>query len=175
MIAAVDASMDRYLADGILTAREPGFVLLDRRTSHAASRKGLMVALDLEAYDYRPGTRTLIRATEGTIVDRLPPRIRVRKNAAVELPHIMVLIDDPEKTVIEPLFDEQLAQIYDFDLMQKGGHLRGWMVSQQRLIEQVGHALERLADKERFQKRYEVTDDDVMLYAMGDCTAPGWR
>lgn len=167
-IAAINASMDQYLADGVLTAQEQGFVLLDRKTSHAPSRKGLMVALDLEAYDYRPGTKTLIRATEGTIVDRLPPRIRVRKNAAVELPHIMVLIDDPERTVIEPLFDAQLEPAYDFELMQNSGHLRGWKVAEKKLIEQVGCALERLADKERFQKRYDVADDEVMLYAMGD-------
>jgi hypothetical protein len=167
-IAEINSCMDQYLADNILTAQEQGFILLDRKTSHASSRKGLMVALDLEAYDYRPGAKTLIRATEGTIVDRLPPRIRVRKNAALELPHIMVLIDDPERTVIEPLFDESLTQVYDFELMQNGGHLRGWKVTRQALIEQVGHALERLAGKERFRKRYDVTDDDVMLYAMGD-------
>ena len=160
--------MDQYLADGVLAEQGKGFILLDRKTSHVESRKGLIVALDLEAYDYRPGSKTLIRATEGTIVDRLPPRIRVRENAAVELPHIMVLIDDPEKTVIEPLFEADLEQAYDFELMQESGHLRGWKVNQPQLLEQVGMALEALADKERFQKRYDVDDDEVMLYAMGD-------
>ena len=167
-IAAINTCMNQYLTTGVLTAQEQGFVLIDRQTSHAPSRRGLMVALDLEAYDYRPGSKTLIRSTEGTIVDRLPPRIRVRKNAAVELPHIMVLIDDPEQTVIEPLFKEELEPAYDFELMQNGGHLRGWKVSQRKLIEQVGQALERLANLDRFQKRYEVADDQVMLYAMGD-------
>jgi hypothetical protein len=167
-IADINASMDKYLAEGVLAEQEKGFILLDRKTSHVPSRKGLIVALDLEAYDYRPGSKTLIRATEGTIVDRLPPRIRVRENAAVELPHIMVLIDDPEQTVIEPLFDAELEQAYDFELMQGSGHLQGWKVNQQQLIEQVGSALESLAQKERFQKRYDVDDDEVMLYAMGD-------
>jgi len=167
-IAAINASMDQYLADGVLAEQEKGFILLDRKTSHVPSRKGLMVALDLEAYDYRPGSKTLIRATEGTIVDRLPPRIRVRENAAVELPHIMVLIDDPEQTVIEPLFEADLEQAYDFELMQSSGHLRGWKVNQPQLLKQVGNALEALADKERFQQRYDVDDDEVMLYAMGD-------
>ena len=167
-IAAINASMDQYLAEGVLAEQEKGFILLDRKTSHVESRKGLMVALDLEAYDYRPGSKTLIRATEGTIVDRLPPRIRVRENAAVELPHIMVLIDDPEQTVIEPLFEADLEQAYDFELMQESGHLRGWKVNQPQLLEQVGNALEALAEKERFQKRYDVDDDEVMLYAMGD-------
>ncbi len=167
-IADINACMDQYLADGVFTAQDQGFLLVDRKTSHAPSRKGLVVALDLEAYDYRPGSKTMIRTTEGTIVDRLPPRIRVRQNAAVELPHIMVLIDDPEQTVIEPLFEADLEQAYDFELMQNGGHLRGWNVTQQGLFEQIGTALERLAEKERFQNRYEVDDDEVMLYAMGD-------
>ena len=167
-IADINACMDQYLADGVLTALDQGFVLVDRKTSHAPSRKGLVVALDLEAYDYRPGSKTMIRTTEGTIVDRLPPRIRVRENAVVELPHIMVLIDDPEQTVIEPLFEAALEQAYDFELMQNGGHLRGWNVTQPGLLEQIGAALERLAEKDRFQKRYEVDDEEVMLYAMGD-------
>ncbi len=167
-IAAINACMDQCLADGVLQAQQPGFVLLDRQTNHVPSRKGLVVALDLEAYDYRPGAKTLIRATEGTIVDRLPPRIRVRENAAIELPHIMVLIDDPEQTVIEPLFAADLEQAYDFELMQGGGHLRGWKVNQKHLLQQVGSALEHLAAQDRFQKRYEVDDDEVMLYAMGD-------
>jgi hypothetical protein len=167
-IADINACMDQYLADGVLTAQEQGFILVDRKTSHAPTRKGLVVALDLEAYDYRPGSKTMIRTTEGTIVDRLPPRIRVRENAVVELPHIMVLIDDPEQTVIEPLFEADLELAYDFELMQNGGHLRGWNVTQQGLLDQIGAALERLAEKDRFQNRYEVDDDEVMLYAMGD-------
>ena len=167
-IADINSSMAQYLDDGVLVAQEQGFMLVDRKTSHAPSRKGLVVALDLDAYDYRPGTKTMIRATEGTIVDRLPPRIRVRENAGVELPHIMVLIDDPEQTVIEPLFAADLELAYDFELMQESGHLRGWKVNQQALLEQVGSALGRLAEKERFQQRYGVDDDEVMLYAMGD-------
>jgi uncharacterized protein (DUF1015 family) len=167
-IADINRCMDQYLDDGVLVAQEQGFILVDRKTSHVPSRKGLVVALDLEAYDYRPGTKTMIRATEGTIVDRLPPRIRVRENAAVELPHIMVLIDDPELTVIEPLFEAELEPAYDFELMQDSGHLRGWKVNQESLLEQVATALGRLAEKERFQQRYDVDDDEVMLYAMGD-------
>jgi len=167
-IADINASMNKYLVEGVLVPQAPGFVLINRKTSHVPSRKGLVVALDLEAYDYRPGSKTLIRTTEGTIVDRLPPRIRVRQNAAIELPHIMVLIDDPEQTVIEPLFNEELEIVYDFELMQGGGHLQGWRVARPELLEQVASALAALAGQERFQKRYEVDDDEVMLYAMGD-------
>ncbi len=167
-IAAINRAMDEYLAQEVLAEQPPGFLLVDRKTTHAPSRKGLVVALDLEHYDYRPGAKTLIRATEGTIVDRLPPRIRVREKAALELPHIMVLIDDPEMTVIEPLFDAGCVPVYDFELMQNGGHLRGWQVTEPQLIKQVGAALTRLAEVERFQERYAVDDDEVMLYAMGD-------
>lgn len=165
-IAAINAAMAQYLADGILRELPPGLVLLDRQTSHVPSRKGLIVALDLEHYDYRPGAQTLIRATEGTILDRLPPRIRVREQAPIELPHIMVLIDDPERTVIEPLFDRELPELYNFELMQNGGHLRGWHVDEPVVLEQIGKALERLADPQRFQERYG--SEQVMLYAMGD-------
>lgn len=167
-IAAINAAMQDCLDSGILQEAEEGFVLLDRKTSHAASRKGLMVALDLDQYDYRSGANSLIRATEGTILDRLPPRIQVREKACLELPHIMVLIDDPEQTVIEPLFKESLPGLYDFELMADGGHLQGWQVSDQRLIDQVVAALAALASPERFAARYEVTDQKPLLYAMGD-------
>ena len=167
-IAAINQTMAHYLEDGSLQALEPGFVLIDRKTAHVPSRKGLVVALDLEEYDYRPGASTLIRATEGTIVDRLPPRIRVRENAPIELPHIMVLIDDPECTVIEPLFEQELPELYDFELMQNGGHLRGWHVAGEPRIGQVAERLAALADLGRFHERYQVEDDKVMLYAMGD-------
>ena len=165
-IAAINAAMAACLADGTLQELPPGFVLLDRQTDHAPSRKGLVVALDLEHYDYLPGAQTLIRATEGTILDRLPPRIRVREQAPIELPHIMVLIDDPACTVIEPLFEQPLSALYDFQLMQNGGHLRGWHIADPAQLEQIGAALARLADPQRFRERYG--SDQVMLYAMGD-------
>ncbi|WP_432821642.1 DUF1015 domain-containing protein [Trichloromonas sp.] len=167
-IRAINAAMESYLDEGVLESQTPGFILVDRATEHAPSRKGLMVALDLEQYDYRPGADTLIRATEGTILDRLPPRIRVREKAPIELPHIMVLIDDPEQTVIEPLCRRQLPVAYDFPLMLGGGHLRGWRVDDPAAIQQVVDALDRLAEPGRFAARYQVDDQPVVLYAMGD-------
>ena len=98
-IKSINETMQKYIDDNVFTEFK-GFVLVDRKTSHAESRKGLVVALDLEEYDYNKGSQTLIRATEKTIVDRLPPRIKIRENAPIELPHIMVLIDDPEKIII---------------------------------------------------------------------------
>ena len=166
-IAAINRTMEEYLASGSLEEQPPGFILVDRKTAEAESRKGLIVALDLEQYDYTKGAKSLIRATEGTILDRLPPRIKVRENASIELPHIMVLLDDPDKTVIEPLFSEDLPPVYDFELLENGGHLKGYRVDRPELIQQVVAALEKLADPEAYRKKY-ATAGDVMLYAMGD-------
>ncbi|MDA3902264.1 MAG: DUF1015 domain-containing protein, partial [Desulfuromusa sp.] len=165
-IAAINRSMEEYLADGSLEEQPPGFILVDRKTSAVESRKGLVVALDLEQYDYTAGAKSLIRSTEGTILDRLPPRIKVRKSAPIELPHIMVLIDDPDKTVIEPLFSENLETVYNFELLENGGHLKGYRVDQPELINQVAAALERLADPDTYREKSG--DGEIMLYAMGD-------
>jgi len=166
-IQAINRTMETYLAQGILEEQPPGLILVNRSTSAVPSRKGLMVALDLERYDYRPGSQSLIRATEGTIIERLPPRIRVRENAPIELPHIMVLIDDPQYTVIEPLFEEKLEKVYDVELLCQGGHLKGYRVDQPELLEQVAKALEKLADPQSYRTRYNI-EGEVMLYAMGD-------
>ncbi|HEX3028973.1 MAG TPA: DUF1015 family protein [Clostridia bacterium] len=170
-ISRINEAMKSYLADNLLVAQKPGFILIDRKTSHAASRKGLIVALDLEKYDYRKGSQTLIRATEGTVVDRLPPRIRIRQNASVELPHIMVLIDDPEKTVIEPIAQktEQLDKLYDFDLMLGGGHIKGYKVDSDDMLSSVLKALQKLADQRSFEEKYKVGNDKgLLLFAVGD-------
>lgn len=171
-IENINKTMQQYLDEGILKPMpNKGFVLVDRKTSQAPSRKGLVVAIDLEQYDFNKGSQTLIRATEGTIVDRLPPRIKVRQDAAIELPHIMVLIDDPERTVIEPLFNENPQLLYDFELMMASGHIKGYAIDTPELIQQVASALEHLADPEVFATKYHINDDkfkDVLLYAMGD-------
>jgi uncharacterized protein (DUF1015 family) len=148
--------MKKYLDEETLEEKFEGFVLVDRKTKNAESRKGLVVALDLEKYEYMKGSKTLIRATEGTVESRIPPRLEIRKNALIELPHIMVLIDDPNKTVIEPLFEENLKKIYDIKLMMEGGQIRGWQISEEKLIEKIGDALEKLISEDGF------------LFAMGD-------
>ena len=168
-IENINTTMQQYLDDGILTPMaNKGFVLVDRKTSQAPSRKGLVVAIDLEQYDFNKGSQTLIRATEGTIVDRLPPRIKVRQDAAIELPHIMVLIDDPLHTVIEPLFDKNPQPLYDFELMMDSGHLKGYAIDTPELIQQVADALENLASDKVFANKYNAEGKDVLLYAMGD-------
>jgi len=171
-ITSINSSMQEYLDKGVLKPlANKSLILVDRKTSQAPSRKGLVVALDLEHYDFNKGSQTLIRATEGTIVNRLPPRVKVRQDAAIELPHIMVLIDDPERTVIEPLFDKEPEKIYDFELMMNSGHIKGYAIDTPELIQQATSALENLADPKVFTEKYNITDpknEDVLLYAMGD-------
>lgn len=167
-VKRINQSMQRYLDEALLVAREPGFMLVDRQTPHAASRKGLVAALDLEFYDFLPGSQSLIRASEGTIVDRLPPRIHVRRDAPLELPHIMVLIDDPECSVIEPLFEQAGDPVYDIDLMLEAGHICGYSLNDPARIESVARALQRLATPEAMRKRYGDVPGGTLLYAVGD-------
>jgi hypothetical protein len=170
-INTINSNMENYISNRVIDSIGKGFVFIDRKTSHAESRKGLMVALDLECYDYTKGSNALIRATEGTVIERLPPRIRIRQNAAVELPHIMVLIDDPNKTVIEPIAQkaDSLEKLYDFDLMMNGGHIQGYKVSADVDLANIANALSALSNKDTFSSKYGINKDkDVLLYAVGD-------
>ena len=170
-ISAIHANMEQYLSDGILTELPAGMMLLERRTGSAHGRRGLVMEFDLEAYDYNEGSSSLIRPTEKTVVERIPPRLAVRRGAPVELPHIMLLIDDPDRTVIEPLFDHvnTLQKKYDVDLMQNGGHLDGWFIPAGELTAQIADRLERLSSREAFNARYGLTCDQPLLpFAVGD-------
>ena len=167
-IRAIHERMESYLREGVLRPLEPGFVLVDRSTPHAASRKGLVAALDLEQYSFAPDASTLIRTTEGTDPGRLPPRVEVRGGAVLEVPHILVLIDDPEAGVIEPLFERPLPLLYDTELMLGGGRVRGWHVTGGEAVRQVAHALARLASPEVLAGRYGPGSGPPALYAMGD-------
>ena len=162
-------TMEDYLANGSFQSFQ-GLILVERSVA-GKTRYGLMIALDLEKYDFSKGSQTLIRATEGTIIDRLPPRIRIRQGAKLEFPHILVLIDDPEKTVIEPFVQikDQLNKLYDFELMKNSGHLSGYAIEDHKKIENLTDSLKKLADPERFRNHYNVGEDfGVLLFAMGD-------
>ena len=168
-ISSTQQAMREYLETGILTHHD-GFVLVERQTG-GKTRRGLLLALDLECYDYNKGSQTLIRATEGTILDRLPPRIRIRKDAPLELPHILVLIDDPQHTVIEPLVErkDSLPLLYDTDLMLGSGHVRGYAVNDPAAEAGVIAGLRALAEPGAFRARYGVVEEKgVLLFAMGD-------
>ncbi len=167
-IRSIQNTMHAYLEGDIFQMHE-GLILVER-TALGKTRHGLMLCLDLEHYDYTKGSTSLIRATEGTIVERLPPRMKIRSGAALELPHILVLIDDPARTVIEPLAarKQALQKLYDFDLMLGSGHLRGYAVDA-ALEDQVIAALRDLARPEVFAAKYGVGQErPVLLFAMGD-------
>lgn len=157
IIASINARMGEYVEKDVLRELPPGFVAVERTLARGVSRRGLMVALDLEHYDYRDGAQELVRTTEGTVLKRLPPRIRVRERAQLEVPHIMVLIDDPQRSVIEPLFAEDRDPLYDTELMLGGGRVRGYHIGDETAIEQVVSSLAVLTRGE-----------PPMLYAMGD-------
>ncbi len=161
-----------YLEDGTLAPGE-GLIYIERELE-GKTRRGLMLCLDLERYDYNQGSQSLIRATEGTILNRLPPRMKIRREAALELPHILVLIDDPHASVIEPLTafrdqPDQMELVYDFELMQGSGHLRGYRLEDLTVEANVISALEKLADPQAFATKYGLPrDQEVLLFAMGD-------
>ncbi|MFN8597061.1 MAG: DUF1015 domain-containing protein [Anaerolineae bacterium] len=168
-IQRIQATMRQYLDAGLLQPRA-GLIYVER-TAHGKTRKGLMLALDLEHYDFAKGSTSLVRATEGTIIERLPPRMKIREGAALELPHILVLIDDPQRTVIEPLSaaKSRLEKLYDFDLMLGSGHLTGYAVNDPALEDAVIAALRGLAQPDVFAAKYGLTSDrPVLLFAMGD-------
>lgn len=170
-INGIREKMYEYEERKVFETLSPGFVLVDRKTPSVASRKGLIVALDLELYSFAKGSQSLIRATEATIEERLPPRIAVREKATIESPHILVLLDDPGRTVIEPLFAKRhdMKKLYDFDLMENSGHLTGHHVSGKEDVEEIIGALRKLGDKQRFQQKYQAKDSDgPILFAVGD-------
>lgn len=168
-IKNIQSAMEKYMDEGVLQPHD-GFVYVERQTPHGKTRKGLMLCLDLERYDYNKGSSSLIRATEGTIVDRLPPRIKIREGALLEFPHILVLIDDPNKTVIEPLTaaKEKFEKLYDFETMLGSGHLAGFAVNS-KYENQVVEALRGLASPETFASKYDLDSNlPILLFAMGD-------
>jgi len=160
-IEKINAEMKKYLETGVLEEKFEGMVAVERASASEAPTKryGLVVALDLEKYEYTKGSKTLIRATEGTVESRIPPRLEIRKNAMLELPHIMVLIDDPSFAVSQYWKgDAQKGKdlIYDFDLMMDGGHVKGWKITDEEKIKIIAQGLGKLISGDGF------------LFAMGD-------
>ena len=168
-IANINRSMEDYLARDIFQTYPDSIIYIERTQSDGQVRPGLVAAVDLEKYDYTPGSGSLIRATEGTVLERIPPRVRVRKDAPIELPHVMLLIDDPKKTCIEPIRAAagSMEQVYDFELMMKGGHLRGWKLSQAQ-TEVLADALANLASDDAMREKYGVSGVPPLVFAVGD-------
>ena len=129
-IKKICTAMRKYLDGGILTQQVTGgFILVERQVSHG-TRLGLVGRLDLDQYEFTPGAQVEIRATEGTVLSRIPPRVKIRKDAPIETPHAMVLIDDAKKQLLEPLDaeKEKFRPLYSFDLMLNGGHIAAWAI-----------------------------------------------
>ena len=168
-IADINASMRKYLDGGVFRTLEDTLIYIERTQSDGKVRHGLIGMVDLEQYDFTPGSGALIRATEGTVLSRIPPRVRVRKDAPIELPHVMLLIDDPEGTVIEPLTagSGKMERLYDFDLQQGGGHLKGWKLTGEQ-VDGVADALEGLCSDVEMEKKYGMSGVAPLLFAVGD-------
>ena len=128
--ALINETMAKYRDGDVFKTYTRSFVYVERTLESGAIRKGLVGMVDLDTYDYSVGSVSAIRATEKTVVERIPPRMKVRRNAPIELPHILMLCDDHDKKLIEPIaaMKADLPVLYDFDLMEEGGHITGWLV-----------------------------------------------
>lgn len=163
----INENMNAYLKEGLFQAYPDSFVYVERTLQNGSVRKGLVGAVDLDAYDYNAGATSAIRATERTVTERIPPRQRVRRDASIELPHILLLCDDNEKVLIEPVeaVKDTLPKLYDFDLMEDGGHITGWLVS--------GEAAQSFCDRltaytAACPKKYEDLPGAPLVFAVGD-------
>ena len=154
----INRNMQTYIDSDIFTEYKDAMIFVERTLPNGAVRYGIVGKTDLCEYDYNKGSQSVVRATEGTVISRIPPRVAVRKSAPLELPHIMLLIDDVNKTVIEPLKNANLKVLYDFDLMMGGGHIVGRLIPGDKISE-IKKAIESLADK---------LDEGSVLIAVGD-------
>ncbi len=168
-IAKINSNMKALLDEDFFNEYKDSMIYLERTQSDGKIREGLIGVVDLEAYSYEKGAETPIRATEKTVIERIPPRVKIRENAPLELPHIMILIDDDKKRIIENLKNKVSEDdiVYDFDLMKNGGHVKGYLLNEETMDE-VDKGLKELADKEVFAKKYDVNNKEVLLFAMGD-------
>lgn len=168
-VADINRTMDEYLDQGLFRTLPNALIYVERWLDNKKLRRGLVGVVDLECYDYNAGSSSLIRATEGTVITRLPPRVAVRRNASLELPHIMVLVDDPDKQLIEQLTYEtdRMEEVYDFDLMERGGHITGYLVPED-LQADVCEILNTLARPHDFARKYDAKGKPVLLFAIGD-------
>lgn len=154
-IEQINAQMREYLKDGVFECIEGGFILVER-TTQSGTRTGIVLAIDLEDYDYRAGSEALIRSTEATILERIPPRVKIRENATVELPHVMLLYDDKHGSVLNKV--KRGRVLYDFELNMGGGHVKGTYISN---AEEVRDELYALCRTNSYGGK-------PMLFAVGD-------
>lgn len=168
-IDKIAANMYGYLDSDVFEEHKNALIYVERIQTDGVLRAGVVGAVDLEEYDYSKGSTSQIRATEATVTERIPPRIKVREKAPIELPHIMILIDDEKKALIEPLAEhkDDMKKLYDFELMQGGGRLAGWLLTD-TLRDELLEKLAKFSEKEAFEKRYGLADTAPLTFAMGD-------
>lgn len=162
-IKKIRQSMKDYLDTGVFADAKKCFIYLERKTAFGRTRKGLVAQIDLETYEWKPFSKANIRATEATIVERIPPRMEIRKGAPLELPHIMLLVNDKDDLLVganKPT--DGRSPIYDGDLMANGGHITGWALESKADIEGVEKALNFIAEKNASP------DGSTFLFAVGD-------
>ncbi|MBO7214877.1 MAG: DUF1015 domain-containing protein [Clostridia bacterium] len=166
-VPVINQTMNEYLKS-VLKTHKNSMIYTERVQRDGRVKHGIVAMVDLEEYDFSVGSTSLIRATEGTVLDRIPPRVKVRKDAAIELPHVMLLIDDDKRTVIEPISSnkQNLTQIYGFELMQGGGSVSGYLVSGSD-YDKINSALSALISDENANRLYG-NAPSKLLFAVGD-------
>jgi len=164
-ISRINETMGKYVENGVFNVIPNTFVYTERVLATDAVRHGIIGAIDLEAYDFAKDSTSLVRATEKTVAERIPPRVRIRKNAPLELPHVMILIDDPTNSVIKPLTDAKniMTKLYDFKLMKNGGQVRGYRADG-NYADGIIKNLEKLYEKSRNSSEGKAP----ILFAVGD-------
>lgn len=167
-IENINKTMKKYIDEGLFCEYKDSFILVMRRQRDGRERYGIIGTVDLEEYDFNKGSTSLIRATEGTVLDRIPPRVKIRQNAALEAPHIIMLADDRERKIIEPITakKDSLEKLYDFDLQMDSGHLTGYLVQGEDAAK-IKEAAAQLGNKKEFSEKYNI-DAPVLQYAVGD-------
>ena len=167
-IPLVHAKMEEYLKS-VLICNPESMIYLERVQSDGRLRRGIVGMVDLEKYDYTKGSQSLIRATEGTVLSRIPPRVAVRREAPIELPHVILLVDDPEKTVVEPLSVKKndFKKAYDFELMLGSGSVKAYFIDKDSQKE-IASALEKLISPDKIVEKYGSADVAPLLFAVGD-------
>lgn len=168
-IASINETMRKYIEDGLFEEYKNSMVYVERKQHNGKVRRGIVGAVDLECYDYSVGSESPIRATEGTILSRIPPRKRIRENAIMELPHIIMLIDDRDRKVVEAVAERsgELSILYDFDLMLGGGHVTGRLIDEKG-IETVMSGIKSLWDDETYCGKYGRQSGGKLIMAVGD-------
>ena len=165
--ALINKTMAEYMENGVFETYENSLIYVERTLENGSIRMGLMGMVDLDAYDYTVGATSAIRATERTVTERIPPRQRVRRDAPIELPHILLLCDDLEMVLIEPIAakKDSFKGLYDCDLMEDGGHITGWLVPQEE-VEKFNATLTEYSAN--VGKKYEGLKGEPVVFAVGD-------